>query len=224
MVGACRVLFEALGHFCKLDGRMLGHAVGCRFRLLFWMLFEVQVTGRIFGKIDGSMLGGMQLGCWHRCFFGVLYFGRVTGGCVFCEIDGRVPGAMQFSVLVPVLFWDAVWCCLRCWCAVVGLFSALWEICQSMLVDFSLTRYVKQHYLRHGIDCVTWKACRSQALDAKPPSRAPRALAPWLQELLVSEPWTRGNQKVEVQRAWLLASPRFWAFWLFMWLLFPEYM
>ncbi|CAJ1347138.1 unnamed protein product [Effrenium voratum] len=59
----------------------------------------------------------------------------------------------------------------------------------------SFSQYVKQHYLRHGIDCVTWKACRSQALDAKPPSRAPRALAPWLQELLVSERQLPGLQR-----------------------------
>ena len=68
-------------------------------RLFFPQLKAIGVLtsnkeGKVICEIDGCLLGGMQLGCC-RCSFGVL----VTVRAHFGNIDGRVPGGMQFGVL-----------------------------------------------------------------------------------------------------------------------------
>ena len=67
----------------------------------------------LFCKVDGLVLGGMQL--------------RALVEVPLCEIDGRVLGGMQFAVLITVLvsvlfraLMDSggalsLGCCLRCW-------------------------------------------------------------------------------------------------------------
>ncbi|CAK8990397.1 unnamed protein product [Durusdinium trenchii] len=57
---------------------------------------------------------------------------------------------------------------------------------QVRVADWSnFSQYVKQHYLKHGIECTSWKEQgRGRPWDAKPASFPARALPKWISELL----------------------------------------
>ncbi|CAE7162495.1 unnamed protein product [Symbiodinium pilosum] len=59
---------------------------------------------------------------------------------------------------------------------------------QVRVADWSnFSQYVKQHYSKHGIDCISWKLTRNKPCDPKPASFTSRQLPPWICELLVNE-------------------------------------
>lgn len=60
---------------------------------------------------------------------------------------------------------------------------------QVRVADWSnFSQYVKQHYLRHGIQCTSWKETgRGTPWDPKPPSFPARPLPSWICELLQDE-------------------------------------